>query len=195
MNGLWLLRDELSSDLDVMLKATFTSETEAIERVNSQIEACKLRKEFLQELDLLLSEPNSTSGTEESLRSHKKHKCQCGISFRTFYQLTRHKKWVHEGRKEYSCGHCSRRFSQSGHRNEHERQVHLRDALVCEYCGKMFGIKSRMDRHIRAVHENVRDHECTLCGKMFKERNHLQKHLRCTHSHESQVHQDAGASF
>ncbi|KAJ8901364.1 hypothetical protein NDN08_007210 [Rhodosorus marinus] len=80
--------------------------------------------------------------------------------------------------KPFTCRYCERRFYQSGHRNEHERTIHFGNGYKCKPCGILFGNKSKLDRHVRSVHNNVRRFECEECGFKFKEKCHLVKHAK-----------------
>lgn len=100
----------------------------------------------------------------------------CASSFKTSYDRRRHTDSVHCKQKKYKCEYCGKLFSQSGHRNEHERKFHLDQCHKCEICSHRFGVLSKLQRHVRAVHENLRSHRCEICNKMFKEKTHLKKH-------------------
>mmetsp|Transcript_5260 Transcript_5260/g.15716 ORF Transcript_5260/g.15716 Transcript_5260/m.15716 type:complete len:402 (+) Transcript_5260:115-1320(+) len=117
----------------------------------------------------------STIDGRSSTSSH--YGCElCESSFKSSYDLKRHVESVHDKKRQHQCRFCKRRFSQSGHRNEHERLFHSGVGHQCNLCGNSFGVRSKLQRHIRSVHENIRTHQCDLCGKMFKEKNHLKKH-------------------
>lgn len=53
--------------------------------------------------------------------------------------------------------------------------------LVCVLCGSQFPDKSKLDRHVRGVHENVRPYVCDLCHYKFKEKSHLKRHINIVH--------------
>lgn len=114
----------------------------------------------------------------------------CGSSFRTSVALKQHNLSAHHKEKKHVCQYCNKHFSQSGHRNEHERKFHLDQYHKCDICFQRFGVPSKLQRHIRAVHDNLRTHECQICHKKFKEKNHLQKHSL---SHQRQRRQNPTA--
>lgn len=80
-------------------------------------------------------------------------------------------------RRDYPCRYCEKKFTQSGHRNEHECKFHLHIGHWCETCHKIFGAKSKLDRHIRNVHGIARSYKC-WCGKDFKEKYYLSRHMK-----------------
>lgn len=109
------------------------------------------------------------------------HSCpQCPKAFSRAYYLRRHFNSVHVGWKPHVCSFCGKNFSQKGHLNEHTRGQHSNNTVKCdrEGCMSQFGSQSKLTRHIRAVHDNVRLHDCEFCGKAFKEKSHLIKHYR-----------------
>lgn len=69
-----------------------------------------------------------------------------------------------------SLGGCGRR-SQAGPR-----------PFCCPQCGKAFGKKAHLTRHLR-VHTGERPFPCPHCGRRFRQRIHLRSHLR-THTGE-----------
>eukprot|EP00188_Purpureofilum_apyrenoidigerum_P001117 Plantae.Rhodophyta-Purpureofilum_apyrenoidigerum.ctg15771.p1 GENE.Plantae.Rhodophyta-Purpureofilum_apyrenoidigerum.ctg15771~~Plantae.Rhodophyta-Purpureofilum_apyrenoidigerum.ctg15771.p1 ORF type:complete len:400 (+),score=52.71 Plantae.Rhodophyta-Purpureofilum_apyrenoidigerum.ctg15771:485-1684(+) len=138
----------------------------------------------------LRSHTYSGSGSVSNARSSAttQYGCDCCTSvFKTSYDLKRHITSVHDKKRQHLCRICKRGFSQSGHRNEHERLVHSGLGHPCNICGNRFGVHSKLQRHIRSVHENVRTHQCGLCGKMFKEKNHLKKHTASHQKHDLYV--------
>lgn len=53
----------------------------------------------------------------------------------------------------------------------------------CPITGCSAIIKREFDiqRHIRCVHENTREHECSICSQTFAQRGHLNAHVKLTH--------------
>ncbi|KAJ8901361.1 hypothetical protein NDN08_007207 [Rhodosorus marinus] len=196
VNGVWFLPDEPFNISDFLMKATFSSTTEVVEKVCSQFE--QLRRSSSRQMDAPppaeaeLMEPTerevslptitTSSAAVKPSDPNKPFKCEsCHMSFKSNYEQIRHRRNVHEGSRAYPCRHCRRSFSQSGHRNGHERKEHLGQGEVCGLCGKKFGVKSKLERHVRTVHENIRNYECPRCGLRFKQANHLQKHQTTRH--------------
>ncbi|XP_074495256.1 uncharacterized protein LOC141769757 isoform X2 [Sebastes fasciatus] len=46
---------------------------------------------------------------------------------------------------------------------------------ICDFCGKDFDIKSKLDRHLRA-HKNEKPYFCNTCGNRFKDMQTLTRH-------------------
>ena len=52
---------------------------------------------------------------------------------------------------------------------------------MCEFCQKTFKERGVMERHVKYVHENIRDFKCPYCIKEFKGRGNLNIHVRTVH--------------
>jgi len=55
--------------------------------------------------------------------------------------------------------------------------------LQCVHCGKMFTYQSDLKIHIKAVHDQIRDHVCEICAKGFLTSSALNMH-KLTHTGE-----------
>ena len=47
----------------------------------------------------------------------------------------------------------------------------------CDICGKAFGYKQDMNKHIQAVHSKTKDFKCKTWNKAFACKGYLTKHL------------------
>ena len=55
--------------------------------------------------------------------------------------------------------------------------------LKCEECGKVFSKKGHLDRHVRTIHQGVKDESepCPHCGKVFTTKSSLEPHIEAVH--------------
>ncbi|XP_055588065.1 zinc finger and SCAN domain-containing protein 32-like [Uranotaenia lowii] len=88
-----------------------------------------------------------------------------------------------EANKEHRCMVCSQIFP-----DRESWMVHLGDHAEerphqCLECLAQFREKRSLARHLKAVHEEIRDRKCPYCPKSFKYSHHLRYHIR-THTGE-----------
>ena len=101
-------------------------------------------------------------------------KCdQCDREFTEKYRLQSHIDYVHNNIKQ-KCEFCDKTYGgdQYGYNmKKHILQCHSTDtdgnAIKCPQCDKKFFAKDYLAKHIRSVHEKIKDHLCTICGKGF----------------------------
>lgn len=58
----------------------------------------------------------------------------------------------------------------------------------CEKCDQLFNDKSAMKRHIKVIHDKVRDKKCDICGKAFTLPHHLRGHVMTVHKNLKNYH-------
>ncbi|XP_058065149.1 zinc finger protein 672-like, partial [Anopheles bellator] len=81
------------------------------------------------------------------------------------------------GNKDHRCMVCSKVFP-----DREAWMVHLGDHVEerpyqCMECLAQFREKRSLARHMKAVHEEVRDRQCPYCPKSFKYSHHLRYHI------------------
>lgn len=59
--------------------------------------------------------------------------------------------------------------------------------LSCEICGRTFLKKSKLNRHQKETHENLKEFICEFCDKQFKRNSHLKRHM-IVHSDNPKPH-------
>ena len=80
------------------------------------------------------------------------------------------------------CPHCGKEFRYLA---QHIKLAHL--GLVkyapaqCDICKKVYTQKSHLRQHVRAVHEQVKDHKCNFCGRAFFRKMHFKRHMQTMH--------------
>ena len=83
----------------------------------------------------------------------------------------------HKG-QETKCYICDKSYADRYSLRYHLRTHGIGRQIRCEYCNKGFSKPSRLEAHVRAQHDNIRDFDCLQCGKKFKTRVHLINHAR-----------------
>ena len=53
--------------------------------------------------------------------------------------------------------------------------------IACNFCKRVFAEKFQLDRHVKTVHQCVKDYDCDDCGKKFKHINGLKLHIKSIH--------------
>ena len=76
---------------------------------------------------------------------------------------------------EFQCHLCYKQFSKKYYLNRHIKNHDKKSTTICYICGKT--LKSAINLHMKAVHENVRPFRCDFCGKTFREKNRLRLHM------------------
>ena len=82
------------------------------------------------------------------------------------------------------------------HINEIHKDVMIENPKNCDCCGKSFTRASSLKRHVKIVHEGIKDHECNHCGKSFSQARYLKTHVKSIHEGvKEHVCNDCGKSF
>ena len=81
------------------------------------------------------------------------HQCKlCLKTFKSPYFLVDHIKRDHEGRKDHNCHICGKEFGRRTVLQKHiKRHKKIKD-FVCETCGKAFKFKSDLNYHVKKKH-------------------------------------------
>ena len=71
--------------------------------------------------------------------------------------------------------------------NENEEENKIVKNVKCEECGKEFNRPGDLRRHVKRVHEGLKDHICKFCKKGFSRPGLLKGHILKFHEEESAV--------
>lgn len=88
----------------------------------------------------------------------------CGKEFGSRYDLTQHFDGTHavendeEKRVSRTCKVCGKIFMKERNLKMHYTAVHTDATFDCPVCQKKFSFKSALERHVKVVHENQKNH-------------------------------------
>ena len=82
---------------------------------------------------------------------------------------------------EFNCDECGKIFPSNTRLYRHFKTVHenLRE-YNCEECEKSFNLKENLTRHIKGVHGNFQ-YSCDKCDKSFSRKEALKTHIQSVH--------------
>ena len=98
-------------------------------------------------------------------KSKKSCNCDiCGKDFLNHENMKRHIDGVHLNKKDHKCSKCGKGFSQKKDLNLHlkKNNCSINKHLLCELCGKSFGKKITLYRHIRFIHEGLKQSQAQM---------------------------------
>lgn len=98
----------------------------------------------------------------------------CNRIFKKRYRLKNHQK-THTGIKSYACSLCSNKYTNQGNLDRHIRAIHKNERQhICLVCSKSFSQATLLKQH-QSVHITQRNFSCD-CGKAFKTEAYLKLH-------------------
>jgi len=111
----------------------------------------------------------------------KLYSCKhCSSSFTWFSQLKVHLLKSHNEVTWLTCNICQKRFSRSGHLNQHLRRHESVKPYFCSLCLWRFYTPAELKDH-QLVHTDFKQFCCGLCSKWYKRKRHVKRHFkRCS---------------
>jgi uncharacterized Zn-finger protein len=125
---------------------------------------------------------------QNEMKLQKCARCKC-LKKMEFY-----KKRLNTGVYYKTCMKCCERYrcdrdgcnymcSRKGDLNRHIKSVHdkIKDH-ECDLCEFKCSNKSDLTTHIKVVHDKIKDHECVDCGYTFSNKGTLKQHIKQIHT-------------
>ncbi|CAO1409266.1 unnamed protein product [Diamesa hyperborea] len=127
---------------------------------------------------------NDETGTckPTELPAKKTYKCYiCNEEFAMAVSKIQHINTYHSDKANSDCHLCLRHRIPSACAYEQHLSTHYLDfAFICSYCGKGYHLISRLNNHIKHMHQ-TKYLTCDLCGGKNKSKPALQKHMHAVH--------------
>lgn len=130
---------------------------------------CKEKRSNIATLSLHFQKKHKLPEMKSKRNRMAEHLCKhCDTNFKSLAQLHRHWKTV-KGDKASMCTVCfatfDNKFQIFAHRKTNEACNTGRS--LCYQCGKTYHDNTALQKHIEAVHSNVKSFACRFCGKAF----------------------------
>ena len=83
--------------------------------------------------------------------------------------------------KIFQCNKCNKNFPRNYELQRHIKYVHENGAnLQCTYCVRICKTKTRLEQHISSVHFGKR-FQCQICAKLYYYKSDMVRHMSKTH--------------
>ena len=84
--------------------------------------------------------------------------------------------------KIFKCEQCNFTCSRNGSLTRHIKQVHdkIKD-VQCQQCNFTCSTNSQLKAHIKQVHDKIKDFQCEECDYKFSIYGNLQRHIKSVH--------------
>ena len=83
------------------------------------------------------------------------------------------------------CSICAKEFKDTSRVNQHMKEVHEENAIVCETCGKSFQNRAKLVIHVQKTHTRTNQQiACDQCERVFKSKQQATSHKITVHTVE-----------
>ena len=113
-------------------------------------------------------------------------RCHCNILLETYFSKNRkgqYNKTCDRCRVRCKCPHCEYTCSKNSNLNRHIKRIHnkIKD-FQCPHCDHKCSENGNLLAHIKQIHTKIKDFECGLCNYKCSTNGHLQRHIKQVHT-------------
>ena len=162
-----------------MAKERVTEHQIKVHNKKFQCQACGHSVSHRKDLELHIKRQHEGIETE---------KINCEICGKTLTKssIKSHLARVHgEGGQKCKCKveNCGKEFNHPQQLREHMAKVHSngKNIVQCKICGKLLSHATSLKKHIKIVHEGIKDYKCEVCGKASSLLCNLKTHIKTVH--------------
>ena len=77
---------------------------------------------------------------------------------------------------------CKKTYSLQAHLSRHIKIVHDKiKEFMCDTCEKFFSLELNLKQHIKLVHEKIKGFKCNMCEKSYYSKQVLNRHIKSIH--------------
>ena len=118
--------------------------------------------------------------TKQNLMIHKCRNQKCNFCMK-YFTSSNLQTHIKRNHEEQKCDSCGKSFKYAGDLKKHIKTIHegLRN-YKCDSCGKFSTTSGNLKKHI-FTHEGQRNHKCDSCGKSFTQSGSLKMHIKTIH--------------
>ena len=105
----------------------------------------------------------------------------CDKEFRAFGAFNEHVKCIHEGRADFECELCPRKFGSQQFLTSHIKIKHTR--VTCDICGQLQYNFHYLNKHKGSAHGIIPANafRCGQCPEWYKSKPRLEHHMKTKH--------------
>jgi very-short-patch-repair endonuclease len=113
-------------------------------------------------------------------------RCHCNILLETYFSKNRkgqYNQTCDRCRVRCKCPHCEYTCSSNADLQKHVKRIHnkIKD-FQCPHCDHKCSENGNLQAHIKQIHTKIKDFECGLCNYKCSTNGHLHQHIKAVHS-------------
>jgi KRAB domain-containing zinc finger protein len=82
----------------------------------------------------------------------------------------------------FQCDKCNKVFTVNGHLKRHIKSIHDKiKNIKCDKCEYLCSTNECLKRHTKTVHDKIKDMKCDKCDYICSTNGHLKRHIKMVH--------------